>query len=313
VESGDEGLKGSGPLAVLALALVAAGCDDLFLSKETRQRIDAVKTAVRSNPELVDALDEEGYPPLQRAVIDSYASLQDWLLDHGADPNALNSRGETALHLAVLYDRTKDRRTIRALIRRGADPNAPREDGSSPLHVAAGFGTVSSLRALLEGGANSHAVSHRGETPLHVAAAPQPDRTAEDCRSIVQLLVRGGADPNARTGFGIAPLHQAALVGHVVVVRALLDAGATVDLEGPAGATALSIAAVSGHAPVVAELLTRGADPGHRDAAGQTALEAAVARTALQHRDGASGPVGVAAAVDLLRARTGAPEAGTNR
>jgi ankyrin repeat protein len=295
-------------LAAAALALVAAGCDDLLLSKETRQRIDAVKTAVRSHPELVDAPDEEGYPPLQRAVIDSYASLQAWLLDHGADPNARNLRGETALHVAVLYDRTKDRRTIRALIRRGGDPNATREDGSTPLHVAAGFGTESSLRALLEGGADPRARSHRGETPLHVAAAPQPDRTPDDCRSIVQQLVARGADPNARTGFAMAPLHQAALVGHVAVVRALLEAGATVDLEGPEGATALSIAAVAGHAPVVAELLARGADPRHRDGAGNTALEAALARTAMQYHGGASGPVGVGAAVDLLRARTGSPE-----
>jgi len=239
-------LKRLPPIA-LAAALVAAGCGDLFVSKETRQRIDAIKATVRRNPALVDAPDEDGQPPLHRAVIDGYDSLQDWLLDHGANPNAPNTRGETALHLAVLYDRTKDRRTIRALIRRGADPNAAREDGSSPLHVAAGYGTEASLRALLESGADPRARSHRTDTPLHLAAAPQPDRTPEACRLFIQQLVARGADPKARNGFGIAPLHKAALVGHVAVVRALLDAGAKVELEGPEGATALSIAAVSGH------------------------------------------------------------------
>jgi ankyrin repeat protein len=72
-----------------------------------------------------------------------------WLLDHRTNPNARNSRGETALHLAVCSDQTPDRRIIRALIRRGADPNAGREDGSTPLYVAAAFGTEASVRALL--------------------------------------------------------------------------------------------------------------------------------------------------------------------
>src|SRR6185436_8448927 len=140
-------------VAATLVCLVTLGCDELLMSKETRQRIDAVKTAVTQNPSLVDAPDENGQPPLHNAVVDGYLSLQTWLLDHRADPNARNARGETPLHLAVFSDRTPERQVIRALIRRGADPNAGREDGSTPLHVAAGFGTEASVRALLDAGA----------------------------------------------------------------------------------------------------------------------------------------------------------------
>lgn len=288
--------------AVAALAaLSAAGCDDLFLSKETRQRIEAVKAAVKRDPALVDAPGEQGQPPLHLAVIDGYVSLQEWLLDHGASPNARNTRGETALHVAVSADHTKDRQTIRFLIRRGADPNAGREDGSTPLHIAAGFGTVPTLRALLEGGADPRVRSHRGDTPLHLAATPQPDRTPEDCRVFVQELVARGADPSVRNGSGMAPLHMAALVGHLPVVRALLDAGAKIDLEGPNGGTALHIAAVSGHAPVVAELRARGADVRRRDGDGRTALEAALARPAMFYDNRGDRPVDVEAVLALLR------------
>jgi cytohesin len=258
------------PLVATLVVLCTPGCENLLTSKETRQRIDAVKTAVRRNPGRIDAPDEHGQPPLHNAVVDGYDSLQMWLLDHGADPNAPNSRGETALHLAVLSDRTPDRRTMRALIRRGADPNASREDGSSPLHVAAGFGAQASVQALLENGADPRRRSHGGDTPLHAAATPQPDRTPEDCRRIIAQLVAGGADPNASNSFGLSPLHRAALSGHVTALQALLDAGARVDLEGPGRATALSLAATSGHAGAVAALLARGADPGHRDEAGHT-------------------------------------------
>src|SRR6185503_13221707 len=152
-------------VAATFVALGTAGCDALLTSKETRQRIEAVKSAVRRNPGLVDEPGEQGQPPLHIAVIDSYYSLQIWLLDHGANPNARNTRQETALHLAALCDQTKDRRTIRALIRRGADPNVGREDGSTALHVAAAFGAEASVRALLEGGADPRVRSHRGDTP----------------------------------------------------------------------------------------------------------------------------------------------------
>jgi serine/threonine-protein phosphatase 6 regulatory ankyrin repeat subunit A len=285
----------------VGLAVVASACDEVFMAKEDRLRIEAIKAAVKRDPAAADAPDAEGRPPLHLAVIDRYDSLQEWLLDHGADPNGRDSRGDTVLHVAAFSDHSKDRRTIRRLIRRGADPNGRREDGSTPLHLAAAYGAEATLRALLEGGADPRAVSYRGDTPLHLAATPQPDRTPEACRLFIQQLVARGADPNARNVFGMAPLHMAALVGHVVVVGALLDAGAKVDLEGPERGTSLSIAAVSGHAPVVAELLARGADPRHRDDSGRTALEAALTHPAMQYRDGASGPVDVRAVVDLLR------------
>jgi len=291
------------PLVALVAGLVAlsgAGCDDLFLSKETRQRIEAIKSAVRRDPAAVDAPDEDGQPPLHRAVSDNYFSLQEWLLDRGASPNGRNAKGETALHVAVSADHTKDRRTIRLLLRRGADPKFGREDGTTPLHVAAAYGTVPTLRALLEGGADPRVRTYQDDTPLHLAAAPQPDRTPDDCRVFVQELVARGGDPNARNVFGMAPLHRAAMVGHLPVVRALLDAGARVDLVGTGGATALHLAAVSGHAPVVAELLARGADRRRRDDDGRTALEAARARPAMFYDSRGSRPVDVTAVIALL-------------
>ncbi|HET8648022.1 MAG TPA: ankyrin repeat domain-containing protein, partial [Vicinamibacteria bacterium] len=253
------------------------------MSKETRQRIDEIKAAVRRDPGRVDAPDADGQPPLHRAVLDGLVSLQTWLLDHRADPNARNARGETALHLAALADHSPDRRTIRTLVRRGADPDASRDDGASPLHVAATFGTRASVWALLEGGADPRRRTHRGDTPLHGAATPQPDRSPEDARAIIAELVARGAGPDAANGSGLAPLHLAAMFGHVHVLQALLDAGAGVDVEGPGRATALALAATSGHAPAVAALLARGADPGHRDDDGRTPLEAALARPAMRY------------------------------
>jgi ankyrin repeat protein len=179
------------------------------MAKEDRQRIEAIKAAVEADPGRVDAPDEEGHPPLHRAVIDRYSSLLGWLLDRGADPNVRNARGETTLHVAAIFDRTPDRHILRTLIRRGADPNARREDGTAPLHVAAGYGDLATLEALLEGGADPRARSSRGDTPLHLAATPQPTRTPEDCRLFVQRLVARGADPEHRDRSGRTALEAA--------------------------------------------------------------------------------------------------------
>ena len=70
---------------------------------------------------------------------------------------------------------TKDRRTIRALIRRGADPNLGRTDGSTPLHLAAAFGDERTVRALqtpLEAAQARPAMQYdaRGSRPVSVDA-----------------------------------------------------------------------------------------------------------------------------------------------
>jgi ankyrin repeat protein len=120
----------------------------------------------------------------------------------------------------------------------------------------------------------------RGDTPLHAASAPQPNRTGDECRGIIRLLVTRGADVDARNTYGLTPLHRASMAGHVPVVQALVDAGARIDLRGPDGWTALHVAAASGHAPVVRELLARGAHGGARDASGRTPLAVVLDRLA---------------------------------
>ena len=75
-------------------------------------------------------------------------------VEKDADPNASGNCGAWMRPLSVAA-RTADSNAIRALLKAGANPNAQDEDGDTALHDAARYGRAADkLEALLEGGAN---------------------------------------------------------------------------------------------------------------------------------------------------------------
>ena len=68
------------------------------------------------------------------------------LLDAGADPNAQDHGGRSALHGAAMWGLD---RTVKVLLDAGADPNVQNEDGDTPLEVVTVFGRPEAVRDLL--------------------------------------------------------------------------------------------------------------------------------------------------------------------
>src|SRR5262245_1516108 len=137
------------------------------------------------------------------------------LLKQGADVNAAQGDGMTALHYAA--DRG-DVAMVEMLVYAGASVGAMTRIGQyTPLHVASQAGSVAVVRALLKAGASATArTSTTGVTPLHLAAAAG---SAE----IVNLLLDAGADPNARDAdWGQTPLIYAASLNRADAIKALL-------------------------------------------------------------------------------------------
>jgi len=151
-----------------------------------------------------------------------------------------------------------DASAVRALLQRGADVNAAQGDGMTALHWAAEHGDHDLAAVLLESGANPGAETRIGRhTPLHVAAQGGHHLVV---RALLQNKA-GKAGVNTTTTTGAAPLHFAAASGSRETVTILLDSGADVNVREPQwGQTPLMFAAAAGRADVVGVLLARGAD-----------------------------------------------------
>lgn len=116
------------------------------------------------------------------------------LLDRGADVNARDEDGKTALHHANFYYRSP--LILSMLLDRGADVNAKDENGWTPLIWASYWGTTYQVEMLLENGADVNAKNEDGMTALHWASYWVKTET-------VELLLKNRADVNAINSNGV--------------------------------------------------------------------------------------------------------------
>ncbi len=108
-----------------------------------------------------------------------------------------------------------------------------------------------------------------GTTLLHKLAGKGNLKEVKKLISIKKSLVK--VVDNA----GYIALHEAALNGHLPIVKVLLDAGSNIDHAALDGDTPLHDASENGHADVVAYLLQAGANRILKNANGETALDVA--------------------------------------
>ncbi len=142
------------------------------------------------------------------------------LLKNGADVNAAQGDGMTALHWA---SRNGDAELAQMLLFAGANVKATtRLGGYTPLMMAAEQGHATVIAALLTGGADAKAANTMGTTPLMLAAASGNPQA-------ITTLVENGAEIEAREKtFGQTPLMFASATNRVDAIKALIKAGADV-------------------------------------------------------------------------------------
>ncbi|MBK6844328.1 MAG: ankyrin repeat domain-containing protein [Gemmatimonadetes bacterium] len=141
------------------------------------------------------------------------------LIREGADVNAAQGDGMTALHWAAMHG---DASQARMLIAAGARLDAVTRNGSyAPLHLAARRGKAAAVAAILESGGDANvATASGGATSLHMAS--EMGDTA-----VIRVLLAHKATVDAReSAFGQTPLMWAAAGDRVPALRLLLAGGA---------------------------------------------------------------------------------------
>ncbi|PYR09889.1 MAG: hypothetical protein DMF99_13505 [Acidobacteria bacterium] len=182
-------------------------------------------------------------PPLMRAVLYSDVAEVQRLLDEGADPDATNDAGATAL----MWSAGDDAKT-RLLLEYGADPNIQSDHGKTALFVAAGRrGGASVVKMLLDYGASASLKAGRLNNPT---SALVEAANVGDAATVRLLLDHGASVTDA--GFVAAAF---ALRAHCLECFDLLARALD---KGTLSMTGLVITPPAGDSRALSTLLDRG-------------------------------------------------------
>jgi ankyrin repeat protein len=218
-----------------------------------------------------------GMTPLLLASASGQEALAIFLLDKGADPNARDALGATALHYALMKGITALNEVrfanyvthlfrpsltglVKALLAHKADPNIAIDKqvplggsrsrhviGATPLLLAAASPDPAVMRMLIAAGADAKVKTKDGLTALMLASGVARGQDFSDEEKTVSLdAVRiaadAGSDVNAASDDGLTALHGAAANGANGVVQYLAQKGAKLEVRDKYQQTPLSIA-----------------------------------------------------------------------
>ncbi len=233
-----------------------------------------------------------------QAVAKGDAGAVHVLLDNGADLEATNDRGETALFIAV---ENRNRQIVELLLEKGAQVSARDKYQQTALTEAARSMDPDMLRTLLAANPdredkNAALFEAAESAPVVLQMADSPGPSASQNQQAtktpaelpwvtsVRLLLDSGADIEARDAERETPLMRAAAFGQTETFELLLQRGAQISVTDKRGMTPLMVAAcacaiatMNSTYDIMKLLLERGANVNARDHDGTTALMMAAA------------------------------------
>ncbi|RXM29339.1 Ankyrin-1 [Acipenser ruthenus] len=217
--------------------------------------------------------------------------VAEMLLKSGADVNAEQENGETAMHIAARHGSLS---MLQALIEEGGDLTCQSKAGENPLHIAVRHCHAPVVEEILRYLATEKSQTEatvcvsqentEGETPLHLAAEIKKDMIhfEEEDTKIIRILMEYDIDITAATRLTCeTPLHYCARVGNTDVLLEILKNFNTNQLQqainkhAKNGWSSLLLAAERGHTEMVRILLQNHARVDVFDEHGKAALHLA--------------------------------------
>jgi len=120
------------------------------------------KELLKKDSELASKKDEKGFPPIILAAYNDQSDVLSLLLEHGADIDARDNSGNTAL-MGVCFKGYKA--IAKQLIDAGADVNAQNLNEATALTYACTFNRKEMAELLLQQDADPNLKDIRGNTP----------------------------------------------------------------------------------------------------------------------------------------------------
>ena len=155
--------------------LLLAGRDPDFFEACALGEATHVAELVAANRELANEYSGDGFTGLGFAAFFGHEEVSRVLLTMGANATlaARNTLGVSPLHSACA---SRNVGIVKLLLEHGADPNAVEGNGMTPLHTAAGGGNREIVALLLAAGADRGLRAKDGSTAADVARAhSQPE------------------------------------------------------------------------------------------------------------------------------------------
>lgn len=232
----------------------------------------------------IQAVDNLGDTALMKAIEFRRRGEFDLAMELGVDINRTNLRGVSPVLRSVLVDSSGY--FLKRLLAAGADPSAASLVGATPLLAAASSGNLEMVKALFDAGADPRGFDEVGQNIIYAAVMSMDARilrlVLEKTR---ELRKNGEININHAAANHSEPISKAAMFNPEMVLmllreRANPNAQSKNKLEpGLSPLMLLALVDEDGEASLVKEGLSWGANPNLRDHQGNNALFYAVQKT----------------------------------
>jgi ankyrin repeat protein len=239
---------------IASISFLNAGVNEDLLQGATEGNTALVKRSIEQRAEL-ESKNEEGETALILAAWYGSPEIVCLLLENGANVNAQDNNGFTAIAKASSLGVGRHYEIVEILIQASANVNIKTKDGKSPFLLAVLNGHMELSNVLKKAGAK--------EEPYFIGK--QADMELLSATSIgdlqrVKYVFFFKPNVNSIDNLGLTPLMHSARIGNREILTILLKAGANVDAKDNSGKTALMLAARRGHKEAITVLLDYDAD-----------------------------------------------------
>ncbi|KAJ5432500.1 uncharacterized protein N7458_011656 [Penicillium daleae] len=213
-------------------ALHALCRNSVYGAQASSQAAECVKALYQAGAD-INAKDLKGSTALHYAFKSSIKWIKP-LLDAGADPAMEDDNGATALYSSSQLGKE----ALSLLLESGkVDINKPRaSDGRTALlcHIADNMSDNRKIIEFLAYKPDVNVTDSKGNGPLHLAL-----RRSRLSRELIDELLAAGANPNSRDTAGNTPLHEMSIGVSREVIKSLLLAGADLEARNNKGQSVL--------------------------------------------------------------------------